>query len=250
MQVGDSRAPQATTVQAELQRDDCLMIFDLSSSCAFSLCSWRRIATGVFVTCSRNAVKTKFEKSKFLVYQKPRHKKKYIQQKMKLLNLAFLTTFHFTNSLPVATELSLEDQNAFSRITEISKFEAEDDHADDNDLLIDRSRRSLRSERKHRRSKKDRRRKEKDRRNRRRKRNKEKKNKKDRRFNSSLGFHKLKNFSFQTAPTHDRIRKHLSDPFEPSPSVITSHYRRPQVPCFRGLDRLSMSGFGCGLNLS
>jgi hypothetical protein len=96
---------------------------------------------------------------------------------MKLLNLAFLTAFHLTNSLPAATELTLEDQNACSRSPKISKFEAADDLADDDDSLVDRSRRSLRSERKHRRSKKDRRRKEKDRR-RRRKRNKEKKNKK------------------------------------------------------------------------
>jgi hypothetical protein len=126
--------------------------------------------------------------------------------KMKLLNLAFLTVFHLTNrkeaqhlnqrrelknlneknlivgmnrfelqkSQPAATELTLEDQNAFSRLPEFSIFETADDVADDDDSLVDRSRRSLRSERKHRRRKNDRRRKEKDRRNRRRKRNKEK----------------------------------------------------------------------------
>ncbi|CAG5076726.1 Oidioi.mRNA.OKI2018_I69.PAR.g8529.t2.cds [Oikopleura dioica] len=163
---------------------------------------------------------------------------------MKFVNLAVLTTtFHFTNSLPL-TDIVLEDQNAISKIPEITKFEISENLADD-DSLVDRSRRSLRHDRKHRRSKKERRRKEKEKKNRRRRRNKDKKNKKDRRLTSNVGFHKLKSWSLNPAPTHDRIRKHLSDFSEP-----TTRYRRPQVPCFRGLDRLSSGGFACGLYLS
>merc|ERR1712062_944323 len=105
-------------------------------------------------------------------------------EKMKLLNLAFLTAFHFTNSLPQYPDRPLirvyEDDSSHEWSIEEPRFTddrtafqiSEDDLVDRHHSLVDRSRRSLRSERKHRRSKKERRRKEKDRRNRRRKRNK------------------------------------------------------------------------------